>query len=80
VRRKNVRVRHAIIANRVLQSFRDVPLPDKIAERLRPPLSRNDLIAHRKLLQNPRQKICKQNLRLQKLANCKNLRLQKLVD
>src|SRR5271166_1425256 len=34
---KNVRVRHAIVLDRVLQCFRDVFLPDEVRERLRPP-------------------------------------------
>src|SRR6202022_1807719 len=46
---KNVCVRHAIVANRVLQRFRDVPLADKIPERLRTPLACDDLVAHKKL-------------------------------
>ncbi len=46
---KNVRVRHAIAADRVLQRFRDVRLPDKIPERLRAPLACDDLVAHGEL-------------------------------
>ncbi len=47
---KNVRMRHAVVANRVLQRFRDVRLSDEIRKRLRAPLACDDLVAHEKFL------------------------------
>jgi hypothetical protein len=44
--RKNVRVRHAVRIDRVRQRPRDVLLPDNLAERLRPVLPRDNLVAH----------------------------------
>jgi hypothetical protein len=46
---KNVRVRHAIVADRVGQRLRDVLLPDQIPERLWPPLPCNHLIGHKSI-------------------------------
>ncbi len=43
---KNVGVGHAARANGVLQRARDVLLADDVRERLRPPFSRDDLVAH----------------------------------
>src|ERR1700688_4485437 len=42
-------MRHAIIANRIGQRFRDVALPHKVLKGLRSPLACNDLIAHEKV-------------------------------
>src|SRR6266700_6879562 len=43
---KNISMRHVAALNRISQSARDVLLSDNFRERLRTPLSRNDLIAH----------------------------------
>src|SRR5229473_2438108 len=45
--RKNVRVRHAVIFDRVLQRFGYMLLADEIVERLRTPLAGYDLVAHK---------------------------------
>src|SRR6266566_3463691 len=48
--RKNVRVRHAVILDRVFQCFCYVLLADEIVKRLRAPLAGYDLIAHLRVL------------------------------
>jgi len=48
--RKNVRVRHAVILDRVFQCFCYVLLADEIVKRLRAPLAGYDLVAHLRVL------------------------------
>ena len=47
--RKNVRVRHAVILDRVFQRLGYVLLADEIVKRLRAPLAGYDLVAHGKV-------------------------------